>query len=407
MNAPTIVPPLALLSSSQSPFAPISPIATAADEVPEDAPEGSYTYALVPSAPAVVEAELESEVEAARDLVGRLQLDGKGASSLGVSAVVHAGLLAAVAMFMPPLSATAEAATAEDQRYLIQHALDVSAEREMKELAAQTEAAAAAGEGQPATSMPSPGKAGAAGSETSRANGRAAVAGPEHNDAPRLGRNEALKMARDFGINGLLASAAGDASAPSSRWGDDTLGRDALSARGNLWAADAGEGAGPGGLSLTGEGDGSNGDFTFIGLPGVQTIGNRGAHDLFARRPGRPMKDHAASSPIVRLTTPSTGGTGVLAPELIQRTVRQNFGRFRACYESGLRGNPTLSGRVSVRFVIGRDGAVSSAASGGSDLADASVVSCVTRSFYGLSFAPPESGIVTVTYPIMFLPGSQ
>jgi hypothetical protein len=37
---------------------------------------------------------------------------------------------------------------------------------------------------------------------------------------------------------------------------------------------------------------------------------------------------------------------------------------------------------------------------------DGNVVSCVVRSFYGLSFPAPENGIVTVTYPIMFQPGS-
>mgnify|MGYP006314362019 FL=1 len=57
---------------------------------------------------------------------------------------------------------------------------------------------------------------------------------------------------------------------------------------------------------------------------------------------------------------------GRLPPEVIQRIVRQNFGRFRLCYENGLRNNPTLSGRVSVKFVIDRSGAVSTAQDGGS-----------------------------------------
>ena len=89
---------------------------------------------------------------------------------------------------------------------------------------------------------------------------------------------------------------------------------------------------------------------------------------------------------------------------MIRRIVRQNFGRFRACYESALLKNPSLAGRVTTRFVIGRDGAVSNVANGGSDLPNASVVSCVTRAFYGLSFPQPEGGIVTVTYPIAFSP---
>jgi hypothetical protein len=96
---------------------------------------------------------------------------------------------------------------------------------------------------------------------------------------------------------------------------------------------------------------------------------------------------------------------GHLPAEVIQRVVRQNYGRFRACYESGLRTNPNLTGRVAARFIISRDGAVSNAANGGSDLPDSKVVSCVLSQFYGISFPSPENGIVTVTYPIMFTPG--
>ena len=101
----------------------------------------------------------------------------------------------------------------------------------------------------------------------------------------------------------------------------------------------------------------------------------------------------------------TTIASGRLPPEIIQRVVRQNFGRFKGCYESGLRGNPNLGGRVAVRFIIGRNGSVSGAQNGGSDLPDSGVVSCVVRAFYGLSFPAPDSGIVTVTYPILFSPG--
>ncbi len=101
----------------------------------------------------------------------------------------------------------------------------------------------------------------------------------------------------------------------------------------------------------------------------------------------------------------ATSVNGRLPPEVIQRIVRQNFGRFRLCYEAGLRNNPALQGRVAVKFVIDRKGAVASAADGGSDMPDASVVSCVVRSFSNLSFPEPEGGIVTVVYPILFAPG--
>ena len=110
-----------------------------------------------------------------------------------------------------------------------------------------------------------------------------------------------------------------------------------------------------------------------------------------------------SKSPRIRAGAVSVAGR--LPPEVIQRIVRQNFGRFRLCYEAGLSRNPKLEGRVSVRFVINRDGSVTDAKDGGSDLPDPAVVSCVTRAFQTLSFPQPEGGIVTVSYPIVFSPG--
>lgn len=101
----------------------------------------------------------------------------------------------------------------------------------------------------------------------------------------------------------------------------------------------------------------------------------------------------------------STQVTGKLPPEVVQRIVRQNFGRFRLCYEDGLKRKPDLAGKVEIAFVIDRNGAVEKPVSRGSDLADAKVVECVRRAFLGLSFPQPEQGTVTVRYPIMFSPG--
>jgi hypothetical protein len=96
---------------------------------------------------------------------------------------------------------------------------------------------------------------------------------------------------------------------------------------------------------------------------------------------------------------------GGLPTEVVQRIVRQNFGRLRLCYEDGLRTHPDLTGRVATRFVIDRSGAVALAADGGSDLPDQSVVSCVVRSFGTLTFPEPEGSVVQVVYPVIFVPG--
>lgn len=98
---------------------------------------------------------------------------------------------------------------------------------------------------------------------------------------------------------------------------------------------------------------------------------------------------------------------GRLPPPVIQKIVRARFDRYRACYEAGLARDPTLTGRVSIRFVIGRDGNVSEVRSAGSSLRDEAVIACVEQSFAGLMFPQPEGGIVTVVYPIMFSPADE
>ena len=96
---------------------------------------------------------------------------------------------------------------------------------------------------------------------------------------------------------------------------------------------------------------------------------------------------------------------GHLAPEVIQRVVRQNFGHFRLCFESTLRNSPNLQNRVSVHFVIDVDGTVKKPRDGGSDTPDTALRACVVEAFRALQFPPPEGGTVTVTYPVLFSPG--
>jgi hypothetical protein len=199
----------------------------------------------------------------------------------------------------------------------------------------------------------------------------------------------------------------GDPNAPTAPWGrEDSLGQDPLSARGNMWGDSIGDSFGAGGLGLSGVGEGGGGRGEGIGLGNIGTIGHgagTGSGQGFGSGHGRLGGSHKTRSPSIRQGTTQVNGR--LPPEVIQRIVRQNFGRFRLCYENGLRTNPNLQGRVAVKFVIDRQGSVSTAQDGGSDLPDQGVVSCVVRGFGNLSFPQPEGGIVTVVYPIIFNPG--
>jgi len=333
---------------------------------------------------------------------------------VGLSMAAHASLIGAMAFFVPPLGLTDGEAMGRDQLYLIQQYLQAAADRETEtrdDASASNADVREGGSGSAAS-----GEEGAMGSPNTKQNGhRYAVAGPKDNPDPHIARAAAIHEAATFGTIGILfASGGGDPDAPTAPWARlDTSGRDPLSARGNMWGDTLGESFGMNGLGLFGVGEGGGKSGLGIGIGAVGTIGHgdgtgngdgigRGDGGI-GRGTGHLRPEHQPKVPSARFGTLTLNGH--LPPEVVQRIVRQNYGRFRLCYENGLRTNPSLQGRVAARFVIGRDGAVSSVTNGDSDLPNASVVQCVLRAYYDLTFPAPQGGIVSVVYPIVFSPG--
>ena len=327
----------------------------------------------------------------------------------GLSLLSVGGLVAAMAFFVPPLGLSDGEGIDQDQLYLIQQYLDAAAERELEQEETEQVSDSDADNKEGGTGTRAKGEEGSMGKETSKeTNKRYAVQGPADNQDPHIARQAALREAMEFGMIGLLnTGAAGDPNAPTAPWGRDTsLGTDEVSAMGNMWGDEIGDAFGSGGLGLSGIGEGGGGRGEGIGLGNIGTMGHgagTGTGQGFGSGHGRLGGSHRTKAPQVRMG--ATQVSGRLPAEVIRRIVRQNFGRFRLCYEQGLGRNPNLEGRVTVRFVIGRDGAVSNVSNGGSDLPDSNVVNCVVKAFYGLSFPKPEGGIVTVQYPIMLAPG--
>lgn len=327
----------------------------------------------------------------------------------GLSFASVGAFIGAMAFFVPPLGLTDDEEINQDQLYLIQQYLNAAAEREQEEKETEQVSEDNADNKEGGTGTRAKGEEGSMGNPTSKAtNKRYAVQGPKDNPDPHIARAAALREAQEFGMIGLLnTGAAGDPNAPTAPWGRDTsLGTDEISARGNMWGDEIGDAFGAGGLGLSGIGEGGGGRGEGIGLGSIGTLGHgagTGTGQGFGSGHGRLGGSHKTRAPKVRMG--QTTVSGRLPPEVIQRIVRQNYGRFRMCYEQGLSRNPNLEGRVQVRFVIGRDGSVSNVQNGGSDLPDSGVVSCVISAYYGLSFPQPEGGIVTVVYPIMFQPG--
>lgn len=99
---------------------------------------------------------------------------------------------------------------------------------------------------------------------------------------------------------------------------------------------------------------------------------------------------------------PTVSSTGKLDPSIIRRVVRVHQSGFRMCYESGLRSDPSLGGKVVLSFVIGDDGRVTRSSIVSSSLSNAAVESCIRTRAMVMIFPRPEGGDVVVNYPLVF-----
>jgi tetratricopeptide (TPR) repeat protein len=92
-----------------------------------------------------------------------------------------------------------------------------------------------------------------------------------------------------------------------------------------------------------------------------------------------------------------------LSDAVVRTIVARRRDGYQRCYADGVARDPTLAGRVIVRFVIERDGTVSSPADDGSTLPDKQVVQCVVGELAQLRFPAREAGEAqTVVYPFLF-----
>ena len=80
--------------------------------------------------------------------------------------------------------------------------------------------------------------------------------------------------------------------------------------------------------------------------------------------------------------------------------------QIRYCYQRELTKNPAIKGKIVIKFVIAKDGSVSSASKKTSTINNGAVEQCVVGRFMRMQFPEPKGGgIVIVSYPFTFLPG--
>ncbi|MBN2719386.1 MAG: AgmX/PglI C-terminal domain-containing protein [Deltaproteobacteria bacterium] len=237
--------------------------------------------------------------------------------------------------------------------------------------------------------------------------GRIAIAGPKDTIRPNIGKEQLKNMAAQAGILSYLSQ-------PTivSPFGEGvTIGQDLENELGNLIGDAPGSAFGYGGFGIngSGRGGGDNGDGTL----GVGNSLNRFGFSISGSCVGSDCRGRSGSGTggglaelngkVKKQVIVRTGGdviSGSLSRDIIRRYIRQKIAQIRFCYEKELAANETLSGRVSVMFIISRNGAVTTSAVKESTIGNASVESCIAGVVKRITFpSPPDGGTVIVTYP--------
>lgn len=97
---------------------------------------------------------------------------------------------------------------------------------------------------------------------------------------------------------------------------------------------------------------------------------------------------------------------GALDRSLIDEVIKRHMNAIRYCYQRELTKSPSLGGKIVIKFVIAKDGSVSSANVKTTTMNNSAVESCVSGRFMRMQFPQPKGGgIVIVSYPFLFAPG--
>jgi len=125
---------------------------------------------------------------------------------------------------------------------------------------------------------------------------------------------------------------------------------------------------------------------------------------LLLSQPSRAVSSEVYGEPITGTDGEATTVSGSLDKEGIRRVIHQHRAALRTCYQHALRTSPTLEGKVTVKFVIGRNGRVISAAPAMNTTLSAALAECIVGNVRTWVFPPAGRDVVSVTYPFIFRP---
>lgn len=205
------------------------------------------------------------------------------------------------------------------------------------------------------------------------------------------------KQVVDDLMSGLNFGAASDSGAMDGMGGIANLDANMQGGLGGVIGA-KGVQAGSGGLGSSGGGLGGGG--TADGVGGLGTKGSGRGSSGYGKGGGSVGKKRSGGSI-------KSGGTpiilGALDKSLIDAVIRRNMSQIRYCYQRELTKNPSLKGKIIVKFTIAADGSVSKAGIKSSSMGSPAVESCITGRFKRFKFPEPKGGgVVIVSYPFIF-----
>ncbi len=109
----------------------------------------------------------------------------------------------------------------------------------------------------------------------------------------------------------------------------------------------------------------------------------------------------------LKMSAPSEAiGTGTLSRADIEKTVTRRAGALKSCYESELKKDNTLKGKIEVQFTIQPSGRVSTARVTANTMNSTAVGSCIVAQIQRWRFPQPSGGDVTIKYPFVFTPSN-
>jgi hypothetical protein len=137
------------------------------------------------------------------------------------------------------------------------------------------------------------------------------------------------------------------------------------------------------------------------------TTGQRATTHHHGRKRGHASETrpyHPDPGIIVDVTSATAGAN----QSEVQKLARaKGYNPFRHCYEEGLRRNQHLTGKVTVEFTLGAEGAVVGAHKTASSVGDESVNQCVVREASHLVLAKPETGAPAIAMAVTLSPGDE